>query len=118
MKNLILSTKNIDDLIDELAQRVVNRLKEEHFNESELLIKKQDSDPLSIQEASKFLNLSVATIYSKISRGELPVNKRGKKLYFLKEELFEYIKAGRRPSNSEILSGTQSLRNKKGDNHG
>ena len=31
---------------------------------------------VTIQEAAEFLKLSVATIYSKVSRGELPVMKR------------------------------------------
>jgi len=50
---------------------------------------------LTIQEASEFLKLSVATIYSKVSKGELPVMKRSKRLYFSNKELLEYLKDGR-----------------------
>ncbi len=58
---------------------------------------------LTVQEAAQFLNLSTPTIYSKVSRGELPVMKRSKRLYFSSKELLEYIKAGRKKSNVEIV---------------
>ncbi len=57
---------------------------------------------LSVQEAAKFLNLAVSTIYSKVSRNELPVMKRGKRLFFSKNSLTEWIKGGLKKSNSEL----------------
>lgn len=57
---------------------------------------------LNVQQAADFLNLSVPTVYSKVSRGELPVMKRGKKLHFSNTELIQYLKAGRKLTNSEI----------------
>lgn len=57
---------------------------------------------LNIQETATFLNLSVPTIYSKVSKGELPVMKRSKRLYFSRTELTEYLKKGRKKTNSEI----------------
>jgi excisionase family DNA binding protein len=56
----------------------------------------------TVQGAAQFLNLTVPTIYSKVSRGELPVMKRSKRLYFSRTELMEYIKEGRKKSNAEI----------------
>ena len=56
---------------------------------------------LSVQEAAKFLNLSVPTIYSKVSKGELPVMKRGKKLHFSNIELMQFLKDGRKQTYSE-----------------
>lgn len=57
---------------------------------------------LTIQEAAEFLNLSVPTMYSKVSKNELPVMKRSKRLYFSRTELMNYIKEGRKKSNAEI----------------
>lgn len=57
---------------------------------------------LSIAQAAKFLNLSVPTLYGKVSRKEIPVNKQGKRLYFYKAELAEWIKAGRKKTALEI----------------
>ena len=76
-----------------------------------MLIEKQEQAPteqpeqlLTIEEAAKFLRLAVPTIYSKVSRGELPVMKQGKRLYFSRTELMEYVKAGRKKSNAETLA--------------
>ena len=69
---------------------------------------KEDSDGLlSVKEAADFLGLTVPTIYTKSSRGELPVMKRSKRLYFSKNDLMEYVKAGRRKSNDEIAKITK-----------
>lgn len=57
---------------------------------------------LNIQEASKFLSLSVPTIYSKVSKNELPFMKRSKRLYFSSAQLLAYIQEGRNKSISEL----------------
>ena len=57
---------------------------------------------LTIQEAASFLNLTVPTIYSKVSKGELPVMKRGKRLHFSSTELMQYLREGRKKTNAEI----------------
>ena len=59
---------------------------------------------LTVEQASQFLSLSVPTIYSKVSRGELPVCKPAgsKRVYFSKEDLLKYIKKGRQQTNAEI----------------
>ena len=62
----------------------------------------QPEQLLTIQEAAQFLNLTVPTIYSKVSKGELPVMKRSKRLYFSSTELMAYLKEGRKKSNAEI----------------
>lgn len=76
--------------------------------------------PLSIKEAAELLTLSVPTIYSKVSKGELPVMKRGNRLYFSRTELLEYLKAGRKKSNAEIEAEAESYllkpKNRKGGN--
>lgn len=59
---------------------------------------------LNIQEAAELLTLSVPTIYSKVSKNELPVMKRGKRLYFSRTELLNYLKDGRKLTNDEIVS--------------
>lgn len=75
----------------------------------------EDFDPglLNILEASKLVNLSVATIYSKVCRNEIPVSKQGKKLYFLKSELLEWIRSGRIKTVSEIrMEAEQKLKSR------
>ena len=80
----------------------------------------QPEQLLTIQEAAEFLSLTVPTMYSKVSKGELPVMKRGKRLYFSRTELMEYVKTGRKKSNAEIEQEAKAylLNNKKGLNNG
>lgn len=71
---------------------------------------------LDIEEASKFLKMTVPTVYSKVSKGELPVMKRGKRLYFSSFELVDFIKKGRKKTNAEIEAEANAYlsNNKKG----
>lgn len=69
---------------------------------------------LSIQEAADFLSLTVPTMYSKVSKGELPVMKRSKRLYFSRTELLDYLKDGRKKSNAEIEQEAKAYLIKKG----
>jgi len=68
----------------------------------------QPEQLLTIQEAAQFLNLAVPTIYSKVSKGELPVMKRSKRLYFSSTELLEYLKEGRKFTNAEIQAKAEA----------
>ena len=92
-----------------------------------LLIEKQEQpiinlpeQLLTIQEAAEFLSLSVPTLYSKVSKREIPVMKRGKRLYFSRTELLDYLKEGRRKTNAEIEQEAEAylLNKKKGLNNG
>ena len=49
---------------------------------------------LTVQQAAGFLSLSIATIYGLIHRKAIPCMKRSKRVYFSKDELIKYLKAG------------------------
>jgi excisionase family DNA binding protein len=49
---------------------------------------------MTVQETANFLNLAVPTIYSKVSQGELPCMKRGKRLYFSRKQIKDYLYNG------------------------
>lgn len=80
----------------------------------------QPEQLLTIQEAAEFLSLTVPTMYSKVSKREIPVMKRSKRLYFSRTELLEYLKDGRKKSNAEIEQEAKAflLNTKKGLNNG
>ena len=91
----------------------------------ELLKEKGPQEPsvsqdtlFNVEEAANFLNLTVPTIYSKVSRGELPVMKRSKRLYFSRLELLEYLRKGRKKTYDEIMEQAEDYTKKKGGNHG
>ncbi len=68
----------------------------------------------NIKEAAEFLHLSVYTIYSKVSRGELPSMKKGKRLYFSTQDLTDYVKSGKKLTLTDIeAKAEQYLKNKR-----
>lgn len=64
---------------------------------------------LTIKEASEFLSLAVPTLYSKVSKGELPVMKKGKRLYFSDSELIAYLKTGRKKNSDDLLCEVENF---------
>ena len=83
-----------------LKKWVIEALAEAKINQTDL--PELPEQLLTIQEAANFLNLTIATMYTKVSRNEIPVMKRSKRLYFSRTELLEYIKGGRKKSNADI----------------
>ena len=55
------------------------------------LQEKKQAEYFTVRELAKFLNLTVPTIYSKVSRGDLPYLKRGKRLYFSRETIENWL---------------------------
>lgn len=91
--------EQMPDAIAEISYRLVRI---EEMLTSDYYQRKEPSDVLNITEASELLNLTVPTIYSKVSKKELPYAKRGKKLYFSRRELTEFINEGRVKTTAEI----------------
>ena len=77
----------------EHLEKLILRISTTEENKNELL---------NVDQASKLLNLSVATIYSKVCRKEIPVNKKGKRIYFYRHELMKWIKSGRVKTYTEM----------------
>ncbi|APG59343.1 helix-turn-helix domain-containing protein [Christiangramia salexigens] len=118
MYNYVLSPIDPDKLIEKIVNEVTANILKVVQKEPNGNLDKEEF--LTVSEASKFLHLTLSTVYSKVSRGELPVMKRGKRLYFSKLELLEYLKRGKRKSEEELAveAETYLLNLEKGLNHG
>ena len=57
---------------------------------------------MTITQAAEFLNLSVQTLYGKVCHKEIPVSKKGKRLYFYKSELEDWIRSGKKKTMEEL----------------
>ena len=100
-----------DNITFEQLPQAVNNLTKEVSELKRLLIERQIKPTEDQQDVWLDLNELVAydpekrtkaTWYSKISKGEVPYHKRGKKIYFLKSEIDDWLKAGKRKTNAEI----------------
>jgi len=88
----------IENRLSGIEKMILDLRKDSH------LPKENSDELLSVEGAAEFLRLTTPTIYSKVSRGELPFMKRSKRLYFSKTELMDYVKGGRQQTNAEIES--------------
>lgn len=93
----------LSDLIVSMAEKV----NDIHY--------KAKDDLLSVEEAAEFLDLAKPTIYSKVSRGELPYLKNGNRVYFSKAKLISHLKEGGRKSHAEIASEADNYLKGKGN---
>ena len=109
-EKLPISIGKLSDEIQELKQLIEKKLAIDDSNNSDRL--------MTIDEACDFLSLSKATLYSKVSRNEIPYIKKGR-LYFSSAELLDYLKSGKRKTHAELQDQAHELlNNKKGLSNG
>jgi len=93
-------------LLDQLADKIAKRIKIP-------VPEDRTSTFLDVKQAAELPSLSVPTVYSKVSRRELPHMKQGKRLYFSQVDLLEYIEEGRIKTSREIeIEADRYLSNK------
>lgn len=111
-----LDSEQLSNLIQSSVRKVLKEAITQTVEPTE-----QPEQLLTIDEVSELLHLTKPTVYSKHSKGELPgVCKRGKRLYFQRDVIINWIKKGRKKSNAEIEqeAGAYLLNTKKGLNNG
>jgi predicted DNA-binding transcriptional regulator AlpA len=95
--NVVLSPIDPEILINSISDRITaNLLKAEKSKASKHYETEDNDELLTVEDTAKFLHLSIPSIYGLIHKGQLPVMKRSKRCYFLKKELIEYLKQGRK----------------------
>lgn len=112
----MITFENLPTAVTTLLKEV-GELKELFLNQNSQTIPTPEAEEIGgIELPMKITGLAKATIYSKVSKGEIPVNKQGKKLYFSRLELNRWIKDGRKKTNAEIeAEAVDYLNKKKGD---
>ena len=97
MAEIILVTKN------ELETIIQNSI-QKSFHNHEWKNKLEIPEFLSIDEASSYLSLAKQTLYGFTSKRTIPFIKRGKRLYFKKSDLANWLNEGRKLSSIEITN--------------
>ncbi|MBP7679068.1 MAG: helix-turn-helix domain-containing protein [Bacteroidales bacterium] len=105
--------------LNELEALIQNSVEKAFKNHSPSSKDQYETDQLlTIQQAAELLNLSVPTLYGYVQRAEIPVYKRSKRLYFLKQVLIDWVKDGRKKTTAEIKQAADDYINKKGLKYG
>ena len=98
MENIILSSLSLEEIASHVAEKVYTLQKRNNEQKEET----KDNEFLTIDQASELLNLAKPTIYTLTHKSKIPFIKKGKKLYFKKSDLIEWLNAGRRLTRTEI----------------
>ena len=73
-----------------------------------------EDDITNVKGAAKILDSTSGTIYNLVHERRIPYHKQGKKLYFFKSELLEWIKNGKHKTREQIAeSVNQTLSEQK-----
>lgn len=97
----------------------INELKEQLNESARFNVSKVSDEEVILDgyDVARLLKVTIGTIRTKTSNGELPSMKRFGKNYYLKSEIIAYLKEGRKLSNQEIEEqANQYLLTKKGAN--
>ena len=106
MSELIITTitkSEIQQLIENAVAKALLQNNKDELNEGDSF--------LDVEEAASFLGIAKATLYGKCSSLLIPHFKKGKKLYFNRSELVEYLRSGKRKTIrdiSQIVNSTLS----------
>lgn len=95
-----ITEKQLTDLIYKAVSDAMERYNKPKEVEDELF---------TVPQAAEFLSLSVATIYGLNHQGDIPSMKRSKRLYFSKKDLIDYLKKGKKKTNSELADNAKVL---------
>lgn len=73
----------------------------------------EPDENLLIDAAGQVVHLSIPTMYAKVRNREIPFYKKGKRLYFSKRELQEWIRSGRNKTIGEAKQEAETYLTKK-----
>jgi excisionase family DNA binding protein len=108
-----LTFENLPKAVTNLAYEV-SEIKRLLLTKSNELPTEAPDQLLTVHEAAEFLSLAVPTVYTMVSRAELPVMKRSKRLYFSRIELMDYLKQGRKKTIAETAGDADAYLKSKG----
>jgi excisionase family DNA binding protein len=111
MANNIIIQFTQDEFTTLLKTCIVESLEHTDFSKGE------PRDKLfNVREASEYLDIAPQTLYGYTSNRTIPFIKKGKKLYFRKCDLDEWLSQGRKLTIAEI--GDALFKKEKGGKHG
>lgn len=93
---------NYNILLEEIIQKISDRVSDNIIKAINPAKTAEEDRFLTIDETSKFIDLAKASVYGLVHRNKIPYHKKSKRLYFLKSEILDWIKSGKRATKSEI----------------
>lgn len=101
---------------EEFRQLIVSCMNEVVGIQKSYTTNPSQSTLLTVEQAAQYLNLARQTLYGYTSQRVIPFIKKGKKLYFEKEALDQWLLEGKKQTRAEIEAGIGI--NQKGGKYG
>ena len=93
--------KDLNMLFEELIKKISERVSENVLQSINTSSPVEVPNFLTIDEAAKLINLTKPTVYGLVHQNKIPYLKKGKRLYFVKVDLLEWINSGNQTTKSE-----------------
>lgn len=100
MSKIIITT---EEELEALLRKILNEVLQPLFVNGKSGEIKTADEILTIKQVSELLHLSVQTIYGKTSARIIPHFKKGKRLYFKRDEILEWIVQDKRKTKDELM---------------
>lgn len=94
--------ENPFEIINQRLDRIEELLQKINAAESNKSENAAIPEILNIKQVASYLSLTPSAIYKLTSRKEIPHSKRGKRLYFQKAEVNDWITNNKRLTNKEV----------------
>ena len=95
--------ENPFEIIEQRLNNIENQLSELLKMAKAPTLKEATEEIMTVEQLSDYLTIARQTIYGKCSSKEIPYYKRGKRLYFKKSEINNWINCGIRYTKEELL---------------
>ena len=111
---LLIKIKSTMEISFEKMPQAIYQLLNKVDNLERLMIEKAISEKpktdriFDIGEAASYCRLSKPTLYALVSQRSIPFSKKGKRLYFSEGELIDWIKQGRKKTQTELAQEAET----------
>ena len=95
--------ENPFDIIVQRLDSIEKLLNELSKNASNSKPQKDTDEIMTVEQLSDYLTIARQTIYEKCSKKEIPYFKAGKRLYFKKSVINDWINSGRRYTTDALM---------------
>lgn len=103
--NVFTAIELIIEQIDEMKQTIMLISRPAELAEAT----SHSQEPLDLDEVCRLTKKARSTIYRHCSQGEMPCYKNGKKLYFFRDEVMEWIRKNKKKSSIDYMEEAERM---------
>lgn len=100
MQGIIITIEK-EELENIVCRAVENALEQSGFVKSQEVHENTDEFIMKVPQLCKYLKMKISTLYQLTHKNEIPFNKKGKTLYFRKDEIDKWVSEGRQLTKYE-----------------